>query len=537
MNQYLLPLCLLCASVSWTHASILAEEGFAYAVGSPATAWNGGSGFSGRWQVAGTPGLQGEIVTGLTFGTLPVSGNALRVRFAQSAAGLGSGNVFRIAGFGAVSSGELWVSYLYRFDSAAAAAPEETALQLRLGTILRSGINENTPALTVRYNASPEGVSPASPAFKDGTTLLLIFAYPGLGTASGGAAKGWAFTVSGYESLIAAGATRENLDAFALASVTSAFDEHTSVPAGVQLQVVPFARNAGSVAVCTVDELKVGTSLADVLCAGSSSSSAVSAGAGAYLFESFDYVPGTLLKKMGGGEGFRGGNWNDTTGDRGDADIAAEGLTLNGLAVSGKALALTFAKNAGNETLAVSRSVMTVDDPSNPVWISLLCRFSPDTPPEALANLTVFFRVVGGDRTLKYRIGIADKRPSIQHSGGKTNEGRGPSLALKPGTVYLLVAHFPGLKDGAAPSQPCALWVVENALPGASVALDTPAAFEKWLDQAAAAKATAPMTNASLRAGDVMHIGLWGRKGTLGCVTFDEIRFGSTPAAVLPQTR
>jgi len=265
MKKYLITILLSAISLGAVHASILASDSFDYTIGSADTTWNGGTGFSGRWDVSSATGLQGEIVTGLTFGTMSVSGNALWSCFSQSASGLGSSTVFRATNFGAVSSGDVWMSYLYQFDAASSVNLSEVAMQVRLSTILRSGINEDTSAFTVKYNASAQGTSGTDAVFKDGTTLLMVFAFPDLGAATGTAAKGWALTVSGYESLISLGITEANLDACALITVTSAFDDNTTLASGTQLQVVPLARNAGSVSAFTIDELKIGTAISDVI--------------------------------------------------------------------------------------------------------------------------------------------------------------------------------------------------------------------------------------------------------------------------------
>lgn len=259
--------------------------------------------------------------------------------------------------------------------------------------------------------------------------------------------------------------------------------------------------------------------------------------AAAYVYEPFDYPDGQRLGKCYAGVGFKGGSWNDTTGERGEARMQAEGLNFGELASAGGAMRLDFTKNAGNESLDVSRNVMEAQDSAQPVWISLLCRIPAEVPPAALDNLTVFFRMVGADRAIKYRFSLVDKKAALQHAGGKANERSSPRFAVKPGVTYLLVAFFPGLKEGRAPAEACAFWVLEVPPEGWKTAARTPQALRALLDKAAVAQVTAPMTDASLRAGDVAHVGLWGRKNAVGSAVFDEIRIGSSPDDVLPLSR
>lgn len=266
MKKILLFLCVPCMCIALAHAAILAEDSFDYALGSAPTTWTGGSGFSGRWNVANDAKLHASIVTGLTFGSMPVSGNALYCSYSQNAGSLGGANIFRSTDLTA-SSGELWLSYLFQFDTAASVNSLSGALAVRLDTSVRGGVNETNSGLFVQYNeAATKAVSSSDGMIKGGTTLLLVFAYDNLGDSAGSAAKGWALTASGYEALIQAGITISNLDDYAILSVSTS-TANTITLADPQFVVAPSARGNGTVMACTIDEIKVGSGIGDVIVA------------------------------------------------------------------------------------------------------------------------------------------------------------------------------------------------------------------------------------------------------------------------------
>ena len=142
---WLLP-SLLCLALSPARSAILVEDDFDYAVGSIQTAWNGGTGFSGTWKVASN--TNGAIVSGLSFGSMAVSGNALSVNHTSTTSTLSSGNVFRTMDVGTISSGDIWMSYLYKFDTSssplderfAAAAAQALACLRALPALLRTAL-------------------------------------------------------------------------------------------------------------------------------------------------------------------------------------------------------------------------------------------------------------------------------------------------------------------------------------------------------------------------------------------------------------
>lgn len=258
---WLLP-SLLCLALSPARSAILVEDDFDYAVGSIQTAWNGGTGFSGTWKVASN--TNGAIVSGLTFGSMAVSGNALSVSHTSTISSLSSGNVFRTMDVGTISSGDIWMSYLYKFDTSSSPL-DEVALEVRpsAGNI-RSGISENNSSFYTRYGSSSTA-SAANSVFKDGTTLLLIFQYPDLASTSSRTAQGWALTVSGYEALVAAGLSEANLSTYAVATVSQTNSSAVTFNGAGNFEIVPLARANGTYASFFIDELKIGTSLADVV--------------------------------------------------------------------------------------------------------------------------------------------------------------------------------------------------------------------------------------------------------------------------------
>lgn len=263
MKKIFLPLWLASMAFGVAHAGVLATESFDYGIGSSATTWTGGTGFANRWQISAN--TTATIVDGLTFGSMPTSGGALRVGMTSTGSAFQAGNVFRPTAFGAVNSGDLWISYLYGFDVGANVNINSVSLQLRMATVLRTGVEETTSKFYVQYNTvNTKGVSLENGVFKDGTTLLMVFAFYDMGNSAGSTAKGWALTAADYAGVLAAGVTEQNLDDLALVSVIASNAATTSLNNGANMEIVPMVRGEGTVASFYVDEIRMGTSLTDV---------------------------------------------------------------------------------------------------------------------------------------------------------------------------------------------------------------------------------------------------------------------------------
>ncbi|MFV0417012.1 MAG: PEP-CTERM sorting domain-containing protein [Chthoniobacterales bacterium] len=261
IKKLLLPF-LLCLAVSPGYSSILVEDSFDYTIGSADTTWNGGTGLSGNW--APNASTTGAIVNGLTLGSMAVSGGALSLSYTNPNSGFGAGAVNRTMTVGSITTGDIYMSYLYKFDTASSPL-DEVALEVRpTAGGIRSGISENNSSFFTRYGSSLTASSTNS-VFKDGTTLLLIFQYPDLGATTSRSAKAWALTASDYNSLIAAGINEANLSTYATATASQANSSAVTFNGGGIFNIVPIARNASTEASFFIDELKIGTTLADVV--------------------------------------------------------------------------------------------------------------------------------------------------------------------------------------------------------------------------------------------------------------------------------
>lgn len=254
-----------------------------------------------------------------------------------------------------------------------------------------------------------------------------------------------------------------------------------------------------------------------------------------WLFEPFDYPAGAAANGANGGQGFNGA-WRSGTGTRGDGNIWTSGLTFGELATSGNALIVDLLKNEGNKSISIYRKISKPAPASEPVWVSFLCRFEKPADDQVYDNATVFVRVASGaDRSIKYRTQITDRRAVIQQGGDVRNMGQSAPMAISPEKTYLVVAYFPPKAEGEKSlvqraDASCSLWVLEGGLPKAMQG-NLPQA----LDSLAIAKATAPALNESIDAGDILHVGLWGRSTTQFSTFVDELRYGTQVADVLPK--
>lgn len=95
-------------------AELLIYEGFEYGTQTAPSEWNGGTGLAGSWSHVHQPGSHAvDLVTGLSFGRLEVSGNALRMESASDEDGPARfSKLQRALDIPQQESGEIWMSYL-----------------------------------------------------------------------------------------------------------------------------------------------------------------------------------------------------------------------------------------------------------------------------------------------------------------------------------------------------------------------------------------------------------------------------------------
>ena len=247
---------------------LLVEETWDYGIDSDSSTWTNGIGFNSTGWDVGTSGA--SISSGLTFGSMEVSGGAVHLQGTVATGTPSYNNLTRQLGITTVSSGDLWISYLVKFDTVNSTVPNDEGLEVRPEgpTGIRNGINENTSAMTLRYG-SDTITSDAETAIKgDGETFLFVFKYPDMGVASGGGdALGWGLTASQYDSVVDGGLTEEELTAVAGIVITNDFASETLV-GNATMQFSAIGRG-GSTPSFYVDEYRVGSSL-DVVVASAS---------------------------------------------------------------------------------------------------------------------------------------------------------------------------------------------------------------------------------------------------------------------------
>lgn len=242
-------------------AALLAEETFDYGVGSASSTWNGGTGFA---STAWSPGTTGTTLdNGLTLGNMQVSGGSAHIQFTAGAA-FSAGTMGRSFNNAGASSGDLWMAYLYQFDTARSSIPLDEAMEVRPGAgDIRTKIDENSSGIGVRYGSAWS--TSVDPAVKNGTTLLFVSKFSDLGSATGNSARGWGMTASEYDSMMAGGGVSEaNLDIYAGIQITKAFSANESMAGNVTMQLVPIGRNSSTPSFY-IDELRLGTTVNDVV--------------------------------------------------------------------------------------------------------------------------------------------------------------------------------------------------------------------------------------------------------------------------------
>ena len=242
-------------------ATLLVEETFNYGIGSASSTWNGGAGFS---SAAWSPNATGATLdNGLTLGSMQVAGGSAHLQYTAGSSFSGS-TLQRSLNTSSVTSGDLWMAYLFQFDTARSSIPNDEFLEVRPGAgDIRTKIDENSSAIGVRYGSAWS--SSVDPAVKDGTTLLFVAKFSDLGAATGDSARGWALDASEYNSMMAGGGLSEaNLNTYAGIQVTKAFSANETMAGNVTMQFAPGGRN-NSTPSFYVDELRLGTTLDDVV--------------------------------------------------------------------------------------------------------------------------------------------------------------------------------------------------------------------------------------------------------------------------------
>lgn len=247
----------------------LVYEGFDYAVGSDASAWGGGTGLmSTPWNfksaTAGTT-LETNLVEGLSFGEMEVEGGALHITY-NAGGGFSAATFRRQMNNAGVNSNDLWMAYLFKFDTANSTEPTDEWFEFRTANLqMRTGMDEALPRMYI-YTVSSKSITPEAAEIKDGTTLMYVAKFPDLGySATTTDSKCWVLSTAGYASMMAnGGASEANLDTYALVQVNRSPHALDRLAGNVTLELVPLGRNSSTTSFF-MDELRLGTTPADVI--------------------------------------------------------------------------------------------------------------------------------------------------------------------------------------------------------------------------------------------------------------------------------
>ena len=252
--------CIMALLAGSAGAALLVEETFDYGVGSASSTWNGGTGFS---STAWSPGTTGTTLdNGLTLGGMQVAGGSAHIQYTATTS-FSAGTLGRSLNTSSVTSGDLWMAYLYQFDTVRSTIADDEWLEIRPNLNIRTAIDEGTSAVELRYGTD-YSASVADPNVKNGTTLLIVAKFADMGSATGADAKGWAMTASEYDDMLVNGGVSEaNLDSYAGIQLSNSFAADVTMAGNVTLSILPIGRN--STPSFYVDELRLGTTVTDVV--------------------------------------------------------------------------------------------------------------------------------------------------------------------------------------------------------------------------------------------------------------------------------
>jgi len=276
-----------CALQQAATAAPLASESFDYATGTAVAGANGGSGWDGPWVTnADLDATEAAIVGGLSFGLYPVAGNALRID-----QGVSDNEVVGFAGRpvgSGVSSGTLFASYLFR-QTRDEGLPFGNGQRTFFGSsVSDGGIDQSFDDAKFQGQLSgsngfggPEGLNVATDKFGSAgeadyelpqdETFLAVLSYEPVGvpnfTSTGDpvTATLWIVDEADYAAIFAAGLSVASLDAN---NAAKAVEAGTIGSFGTpDLASGDLFRFFVQDAAVTFDEIRLGTSLSDVVAA------------------------------------------------------------------------------------------------------------------------------------------------------------------------------------------------------------------------------------------------------------------------------
>jgi len=282
-------------------ASVLLYEGFGYGLANNASI-NGaaatGTGVQGNWTVTNTGTASSLYKTSdLSFGSnfATNGGGSLQLSATYNGSNSVSSATVNLSNTG---TGTIWGSYLANFTTIGTANSGSFVSGVATGTngvtsSLKSGVLSNTNDTDRKLSNGYDSTATPSGnfAFATSTTYLFVSRFTNVGTALGGGINGagttWALTQAQYESWLAGGATEAGLDSnfsvrvndALVGSGTFAYDSN-----GYLVFRSDAPDNNGSAMTVTVDEVRFGTSVADIYAVPEPSTALLSLGAGLIWF-------------------------------------------------------------------------------------------------------------------------------------------------------------------------------------------------------------------------------------------------------------
>lgn len=281
-SSFLFPLAVLASTAMSLQASVLLYEGFSYGLADNATI-NGvaatGTGVQGNWTVTNTgAGAASSLykTAGLDFGSNFVTsgGGSLRLNATYSGANTVNSATVNLSN---TATGTIWGSYLANYTAIGTAnggsfvSGVATAADGATSS-LKSGVASNALATDRKLANGYDTATTVSGnfAFATGTTYLFISRFTNVGATLGGGTNGvgttWALTLAQYESWLSGGATEAGLDSNYSVRVndTATTGTFTYDSNGYLVFRADAPDNNGSSMTLTVDEVRFGTTLADI---------------------------------------------------------------------------------------------------------------------------------------------------------------------------------------------------------------------------------------------------------------------------------
>jgi hypothetical protein len=219
--------CLVVLPVASPAVQLVSDQ-FNYTLGASAGGQNGGSGFSGAWgyssQVSGSLS-SAQIIAGLTFSDLPVSGNAARLRVVSSSS-LGWGDTVYLKRAPSAVPGagdEFWYRFLFHMDANITANGFYADMAIddvetfggyrKFGSYGLSGLGNGRGGVSVDSGVTSAAVG--SPSLSDTGTYLMIAKFTGINQATNVARTGtwWALSTADYDAIKGGGITEAELNA------------------------------------------------------------------------------------------------------------------------------------------------------------------------------------------------------------------------------------------------------------------------------------------------------------------------------------